>query len=108
MLKRIFRLTKHGSFGYVYRKGENKASAAFSLFYVSSTSLKVGFSVSNKIGKACVRNKLKRRMRESVRYIMPLKKYQIVLVARQAATKLTYSEISDQIRKLFSSAGLYA
>lgn len=108
MLKRIFRLTKHGSFGYVYRKGENKASAAFSLFYVSSASLKVGFSVSNKLGKACVRNKLKRRMRESVRRMMPLKKYQIVLVARHAATKLTYAEIDGQIRRLFAEAGLYA
>lgn len=108
MLKKNYRLTKHGSFGFVYRKGENKASAAFSLFYVKSTSLKVGFSVSNKLGKANVRNKLKRRMRAIVKELLPLKKYQIVLVAKLRAGELNFVELKNDVRALFTKAGLLA
>ena len=106
MLKKTYRLTKHGSFGFVYRKGENKASAAFSLFYVKSTSLKVGFSVSNKLGKATVRNKLKRRMRAIIQDLLPLPKYQIVIVARQLSTQLSFDEIQKEIVRLLLKAGL--
>ena len=106
MLKKNYRLTKHGSFGFVYRKGENKASAAFSLFYVKSTSLKVGFSVSNKLGKANVRNKLKRRMRACIEGLLPLPKYQIVIVARLKAVELEFSEIQKEITRLLNKAGI--
>lgn len=106
MLKKAYRLTKHGSFGFVYRKGENKASAAFSLFYVKSASFKVGFSVSNKIGKATVRNKLKRRMRAVIKDMLPLPKYQMVLVARVGAAELDFRKINDDIKSLFFKAGL--
>ncbi len=106
MLKKAYRLTKHGSFGFVYRKGENKASAAFSLFYVKSASFKIGFSVSNKIGKATVRNKLKRRMRAVIREMLPLPKYQMVLVARVSALNLDFQAIEGDIRGLFVKAKL--
>lgn len=106
MLKKVYRLTKHGSFSYVYRNGENKAAAAFSLFYVKSTSLKVGFSVSNKLGKANVRNKIKRRMRAIIEGLMPLKKYQIVVVARSACTTMNFSEMKRCITNLVVRAGL--
>jgi len=104
MLKKRYRLTKHGSFAFVYRKGENKASAAFSLFYVKSTSLKVGFSVSNKLGKAVVRNKLKRRMRAVILSLMPLPKYQIVIVAKEKAGELSFDEIKADITRLLTKA----
>ena len=106
MLKKNYRLTKHGSFGFVYHKGENKASAAFSLFYVKSTSRKVGFSVSNKLGKATVRNKLRRRMRAIVKDLLPLKKYQIVLVARQKAGEMSFDELKQDITRLVNLANL--
>ena len=106
MLKKSYRLTKHGSFGFVYRKGENKASPAFSLFYVKSTSLKVGFSVSNKLGKANVRNKLKRRMRAVIGSLLPLPKYQMVIVARMPATELDFDGIEKEIIRLLVKAGI--
>ncbi len=106
MLKKIYRLTKHGSFGFVYRKGESKATAAFSLFYVKSASTKVGFSISNKLGKATRRNKLKRRMRAIVRELLPLKRYQIVIVAKQKAALLDFAQIKEQITWLIEKAGL--
>ncbi len=106
MLKKIYRLTKHGSFGFVYRRGESKATAGFSLFYVKSASLKIGFSISNKLGKANRRNKLKRRMRAVVRELLPLKRYQIVIVARQNAAAFGFAQIKEQITELIDKAGL--
>lgn len=106
MLKKIYRLTKHGSFGFVYRKGESKATAAFSLFYVKSASLKVGFSVSNKIGNAAFRNKLKRRMRAVIRELLPLKRYQIVIAAKGPSALLSFCEIKEQLTYLIGKAGL--
>lgn len=109
-MKSINRLKKNKQFNYVYKKGERFFSKNISMFFVKSNFLnvKVGFSVSKKIGKSVVRNKVKRRMKESFRSFLPFIKdhVNIVFVARKGIELCDYSAIKDQIQLLLSRAGL--
>ena len=57
--------------------------------------LMVGFSVSKKIGNAVVRNRVKRRMREAFRLMLPDLKpgYSIIFVARHAVLRTDFPGI---------------
>ena len=110
MLPKSNRLTKNGSFGYVYKNGARSHSRTLTLLFVENAneSVRVGFSVNNKIGKAVVRNKVKRRMRAFVREkVSSLRGCQCVFVAKQGIHELEYEQLCHQMDKLFTKAGLY-
>ena len=98
------RLKKDKQFSYIFRKGKRKSTENFTLYYIESkfNNYKIGFSISKKQGKATVRNKLKRRLKEIVRKEkLPLNFYNYVLYAREGASKLDFKNLSMQIKKLF-------
>lgn len=67
----------------------------------------MGFSVSNKVGKAVVRNKVKRRLRASVgNLIGTLGGCQAVITANPSAAGKDYAALDGQLNRLFSRAGL--
>ncbi len=108
MLAKRYRLTKHGSFNYVYRKGTPKRNGVITLCFVAGgKGVKVGFSVPNKVGKAVYRNKVKRRMRAFMQLrVGALKPSQLVFSAGKGACELSYGEISSAMDKLLSRSGL--
>lgn len=107
MLAKKYRLTKRGSFRYVYNKGTRSGVGKLSLVFVKSKSLKIGFSVSNKVGCAVVRNKLRRRLRAICRSLIPcVSPVQAVIVARPEAAEMTFAQLEAAVKKLFSKAGL--
>ena len=107
MLKHINRLTKRGSFTYVYNKGERKSARLLSLVFVPGKNLKIGFSVPNKIGKATVRNRVKRRLRAIVRELVPgIRPAQIVITARSGAEAMAFLELKTDVRGLFERTKL--
>ena len=69
---------------------------------------KVGFSVSNKVGKAVVRNKIKRRMRESFAQIMPLvdRRYNYIFVAKPSIADKTFMDIKNNMLLVLKKAGM--
>ncbi len=70
--------------------------------------VRVGFSVSKKLGKAVARNRVKRLFREAVRRMMPEVRegYDLVIVARVRASKATLEEISAAVADLLRKSGL--
>jgi ribonuclease P protein component, eubacterial len=78
------------------------------LVYVKSKqNLKVGFSVSKKVGNSVVRNHVKRLMKEAVRAMLPevADRYNYIFVARPSVAELDFHAVSANIRSLFQKAG---
>lgn len=108
MLKKPNRLTKRGSFSYVYKNGKRCYSKLLTLVFIQSKSLKIGFSVNNKIGKANVRNKLKRRLRAIVKdNADKLINVQAVFVAKPGLENLSFDELVKVIQKLLNDSKIY-
>ena len=65
-----------------------------------------GLSVSHRVGKAVVRNRVKRLLREILR-IMPLKPaWDIIFIVRPAAATADYAELKRTVESLLFRAGL--
>ena len=107
-MQKQFRLKKRAAFAYVYRKGE-KASAR-DLLLLSAKSkegLKIGLSVSKKVGNAVTRNRVKRLLREA---IMPLTDriddgFMYVIVAYPSIAEKAFFSVSKSVEQAFSRAG---
>ena len=100
----MHRLRKNKEFSYIYKKGDRVSTEHFTLFVVKSkyNNYRIGFSVSKKLGKANVRNKLKRRLREIVRRDIDVKNFHnYVLLARVGAEKLEFRPLQEEVKKLF-------
>ena len=110
MLSKVNRLKKRYQFNYVYKNGTHFSSSALVLYVTPSRtkSIKVGFSVTKKIGKATVRNLVKRRLREIVRNSLPNLKqnYNIIVVARENILNFSFEELSNQYSNLIKKADI--
>ena len=102
MLNKANRLTKHGSFNYVYNKGERFSMPQISLSLArGKKNVRVGFVVSNKLGKAVRRNLVKRRMRAAIQELLPgISGGQLVFVAKNGICQLDYPQIKAQMEEL--------
>ena len=111
MIKSENRLRKNKHFKYIYKNGETKSVGYIALTFLKTKykPLKVGFSVSKKIGKSVVRNKVKRRLRESFcsmqKNINP--NYNYIFVAKEGIQNLTYFNIQKDMLSLLKKCELY-
>lgn len=78
------------------------------MYYVSAYNLKLGVSVSKKVGNSVVRNKVKRRIKEAFRQIIPLivPTYNIVIVAKPGIENASYADISQSIKQVLQKEKL--
>ena len=107
MLSKVNRLTKRGSFTFVYNKGQRSHAQLFNLVFVQGKNLRIGFSVPNKIGKATTRNLLKRRLRAICRMLVSdIKPAQMVFTAKAGAEELSFREVEKTVKYLLQKAKL--
>lgn len=111
MLSRINRLKKRYQFNYVYKAGEHFSGKNIVLYATTSKtkSIKVGFAVTKKIGKAFKRNLVKRRLREIVRKQLPNLKqnYNIIVVAKESICDATFENLEVEFVNLLKKANLF-
>ena len=110
-MKREFRLKKRAAFTYVYKRGERTRSRHLTLLAAKSgEGLKIGLSVSKKVGGAVTRNHVKRLLREA---LTPLTAainpaFMYVIVVHPTAAELDFKAVCSETEKLFLKAGKLA
>ena len=108
-MQKIYRLRKGFQFNYIYRKGESVAGREMVIKCARNRNgrILIGVSVSKKIGKANIRNKVKRQFKESMRDLIPVldKRYNYVLVARADAVTSSYQDINKTMKYLLKKVG---
>lgn len=81
----------------------------FSIFYKKDNSKKYGISVPTKTGKAVIRNKIKRRVKNIIdnneKYIQ--NNYNYVIITKRAILDLSYEEMEESLMYLFNKIGEY-
>ena len=65
-----------------------------------------GFVVSKRVGKAVVRNRVKRQLREIIRQLILKPGTDIVLSARPQAAQAEYAALNTAVLDLLAQAGL--
>src|SRR4030067_346300 len=97
-MERKYRLRFNADFQRVRQKGRSWANHLMVLSALPNDleHSRFGFAASKRIGKAAVRNRARRRMREAVRLRLGLiaSGWDVVLIARPAIRQATYAEIT--------------
>jgi ribonuclease P protein component len=101
-------LTKREQYALVYNKGSSWASNLVVMKALpNKLSLsRYGLSVSKRVGKAVMRNRVKRLLREILR-LTPLESgWDIIFMARPGAASANYTELEKSVVNLLSRARL--
>ena len=107
-MERRYRLQKNRAFQYVYRRGHSVACRDLVMLLAPGKQLKVGFSISKKVGNAVVRNRTKRRLRECFRpYLGDVKPGLYVIVARPSAAEATFQSLKRDVAYLLKKQDAY-
>ncbi len=102
------RLKARKDFVAVYRKGRAWANRLLVLRALPNglPNTRRGFVVSKRVGKAVVRNRLKRRLREGLRSLTTVTGRDLVFLARPPAAQASYHDLREAIADLLSRARL--
>lgn len=102
------RLRKRQEFTAVYRRGRPYRNELIALRVLPNglEETRCGFSVGRGIGKAVVRNRVKRRLREGVRSLELAAGWDVVISARQPAAGVRYEGLRVAVAALLSRAGI--
>lgn len=105
MLQREHRLTDKRDFQRIFHHGQSFANRYLVMYYLKTRTnepFRVGFSVSKKVGKAVVRNRVKRLLREAFRLEKERVKepMDFVVIARPSAAELEFAEIRQNVQHL--------
>jgi ribonuclease P protein component len=110
-MQRQHRLRKKRDFSKVFRVGKSIANRQFVLYFCQNDSdtIRLGISVSKKVGNAVTRNRVKRLVKEVVRAWIPYirSNFDLVLIARNPTAEMDFSQIKSSIRHLLQKAGLF-
>lgn len=101
-------LTKKVQYESVYNKGSSWVSNEVVIRVLPNglDLTRYGFTVSKRVGKAVVRNRVKRLLREIVRQTPLQPGYDVIFMARAPAAEANYSSLGKSVKSLLLQAGL--
>lgn len=108
-MQKIYRLTQRGSFTYIYNHGVSKKTSLLRIYKVSAHTIKVGIVVGKKVGNSVVRSRVKRRIGERFRLLIPSidPKNNFVIVAGPACADATSREINADLIYALKKLGVF-
>jgi len=100
------RLLRHADFERVYKQGRRHFAAHLTVFYLlreQGEGLRIGFTVGRVLGGAVERNRMKRRLRESVRLHWPGVRVpvDVVINPKKSVLKVDFVELEKEIGRAF-------
>lgn len=120
---RAGRLLRHADFERVYKQGRRHFSAHLTVFYVArgdkqnvddggplrrlqnrtAAGMRIGFTVSRALGGAVDRNRMKRRLRESVRACWPgtFPAVDVVVNPKKSLLTADFEGLQEEVRRAF-------
>ena len=108
MLRPEQRLRKTGDFKAVYSRGRSFVHPVMVVYVLKNEGdiVRFGFSVSKKLGGSVERNRIKRRLREASRTLLPLLQtgIDVVVVARSPVAECRKRDLESIMRSLFQKA----
>ncbi|MBO2531282.1 ribonuclease P protein component [Planifilum fulgidum] len=110
-MQREHRLRRRNDFRRVFRAGSSTANRQFvvySLRRLDDGPVRIGVSVSRKVGKAVTRNRVKRLVKEVLRQkIESLPEgTDLVIIARAPAATMNYHQVKSSLRHVMSKGKL--
>ena len=104
---RRYRLGGNKNYRFVYRRGKSVPTRSLILVHMKGRDLKIGFSVSGKVGNAVTRNRIRRWLREDVRKLRAdLKCGKYIFVARQSVNDIPHEALTRELKSLLHRAKL--
>ena len=111
-MRRKYRLRANADFQQIRRTGRTLIHPILVISVLPNglDHSRFGFSIGRRIGKAVVRNRIKRRMRESVRLRIEKGEiavgWDVVLVARHPVRDASFHQVDETIGLMLRRAGL--
>ena len=101
-------LTRTAQYGLVYDRGSSWVNNLMVIKTLPNglDISRYGFSVSRRVGKAVVRNRVKRLFREILRQITLQAGWDIIFIARSPVSMVGYADLEKSVRGLLARAGL--
>ena len=102
-----YRLKKAKDFDRVFRAGKRAFTNRLTLIYLPAKTVKAGYAVGKKHGKAVKRNRLKRLLREAFRTVLPeIGGNWFFVVIPKVSEEYTYAGYVKDLRYALKKSGL--
>jgi len=107
-MRRQLRLRRRKEFDAVFRQGRMWANELVVLrsFPNQLEHNRYGFVTSKRLGKAVVRNRVRRRLREGVRSLSLRPGWDVVIAAKAPAAQANFHELKRALTDLLANAGI--
>lgn len=109
-MKKTVSIKENKDFKRLYYRGKSVANEILAVYYRRNNCpyCRLGLTVSGKVGKAVVRNRVRRLIKESYRLMedkLPLG-LDIVVVARTRAAGADFKTVSGALERAFKKSGI--